>query len=382
MIAARLAGAALAFDTPGVAAFTLTAGEFTATTLPVEIGELSEAMALSAKRRLHHAGDGGELTVETGNFIPFGAEPEIRRNVRLSEGLLRVTMDLVMRASCPLTRLDAGGVRLEGDFQRAGWIKPPATGCGTPAPEMADFDAFDADGGVIYDSPRPPLGVILESKHERFDWMAGGDLWRWTNAERLGGGHARFTVTREHACVVLRWCLFDRDPVKPGETDQPLPGRNWRLTWAAAWKPLAPARRQVPAHFCDLMTRTWPQSALAYASPRSVNPAANPDHTDDSVPVRPCLCAPAAAAILKKWVRTRLEGAHARDVFAVTNVLPVCCVNAAHVDRARSRVLPHWDLMAVIEFRRWANRALARRGASLRILAPEQSPLRGFMVLE
>ena len=97
---------------------------------------------------------------------------------------------------------------------------------------------------------------------------------------------------------------------------------------------------------------------------------------------RGCFCASATLNVLKKWLRSNLDRTEEGAVLEIRNVQPVYCVNAGHVDRAKYQSLPHWDMMSVIEFRRWANRILSGKNASLRILAPEKSPWRGFMVLD
>ena len=98
MLSADLPHGSFASDSPSIADFTLKTEHFTLRTLPVEIGELSENMSLGTKRRLHNSEDGKELMFETVNTIPFGAEPEIRRKIKVSDGLICATMDMVMRA--------------------------------------------------------------------------------------------------------------------------------------------------------------------------------------------------------------------------------------------------------------------------------------------
>lgn len=371
MISAELPDAYLSSDTPTVDAFTLKAGAFQLTTLPVEIGELSETMSLSSKRRLHNSENGGELTLEADNTIPFGAEPQIRRKIRVADGLICVTMDIVMRNFHELTTLSAGGFKISGDIRRIGILPLPAHGSSMESPVMTDFSAYAEDGGVIYDAPYPPLGLLFESERERFDWMPGDDFWRWTNAGRIGNGKARFTVVREKNTVRMQWKLFERLPAKSPD-EAPVHGRTWRITWAAAWKKLPLPETVKPVSFYDLTVCNWPRPTLASASLSK---------REDDPAERGCLCAAATLNILKKWVRTNLDSAQEGDVFALTNVLPVYCVNAGHVDRAKCKSLPHWDMMSIIEFRRWANRILSKRGASLQILAPPDSPLRGFMIL-
>jgi len=372
MLTADLPDARFASDTPTVDAFTLTAGGFTMRTLPVEIGELSETMSLASRRRLHQSDDGAELTFETVNTIPFGAEPQIQRKLKISDGLIQVTADLVMRASCQLTKLSAGGLVISGGIRKFRLATPPKMGCLPSLGEKQDFSEIPAENGVIFDQPFPPLALSLESETERFDWMTGDDFWRWTQAGRIGGGRSRFVITREGDSIRMQWQLFDKIPSRTGE-DEPVPGRNWRLTWAVAWKKTAaPRRKKIPQELSfDPVAFDWPGSARAAAS---LKKQAKKD--------RGCFCAGATLNALKKWVRSHLDRIEPGSVLEIANIQPVYCVNASHVDRAKYQSLPHWDMMSIIEFRRWANRALAGKNASLRICAPEKSSWRGFMVLD
>ena len=370
MLTAELPDAKFTSDTPSVDACTLKTESFVMRTLPVEIGALSETMSLASKRRLHNSENGGELTFETVNSIPFGAEPQIQRKIKISGGLVCCTMDMVMRASCELTRLSAGGLSISGDIRKYGLILPPRNGCVPDIPAMTDFSEIPEENGVIFDQPFPPLALMLESEKERFDWMTGDDFWRWTNAERIGNGTARFVITREGNTIRMQWKLFEKRPAKNGE-DVPVPGRNWRLTWAVSWKKPGHTRKKLAAHAFDMDSFQWADHAKAVSSLRK-NAGKGPG----------CFCASATLNILKKWIRTRLDQTEAGTVLEIRNVRPAYCINAGHVDRAKHQSLPHWDMMSVIEFRRWANRILAGKNASLRILAPARSPWRGFMVLE
>ncbi len=370
MLTADLPDAQFASDTPSIDAYTLKTGHFTLRTLPAEIGELSESMSLSSKRRLHNSEDGSELMFETVNTIPFGAEPQIERKIKISAGMICTTMDMVMRASCQLTTLSAGGFILSGDIRKIGLILPPEKGCVPKLEPMRDFAEISAENGIIFEEAFPPLGLRIESDEERFDWMAGDDFWRWTNADRIGGGKSHFIITREHNAVRMQWKLFDKLPAKK-EEEEPIPGRNWRLTWAAAWKPLSRTRKKKAAAVFDLAGFDFPDSARAVSSMKK-NAAAD----------RGCCCASATLNILKKWLRSQLGELPEGSVLEISNVQPVYCVNAGHVDRAKYKSLPHWDMMSLIEFRRWANRALGAKNASLRMTAPAKSPWRSFMILD
>ena len=117
-VSCRTTSLSVTTDTPSVDAFTLKTGkDFTLSTLPVRLGELSESMALKAKRRPHVSEAGDEILIEQENAIPFGSEPVIRRKIRLSEHLLNVTMDIEMRASNEMKDISAGGVVISGTVE-------------------------------------------------------------------------------------------------------------------------------------------------------------------------------------------------------------------------------------------------------------------------
>ena len=250
MLTADLPDAHFASDTPSVADYTLKTGAFTLRTLPVEIGELNETMSLASKRRLHNSEDGAELMFETVNTIPFGAEPEIRRKIRISEGLICCTMDMVMRASCSLTSLSAGGLVISGDLRKFALILPPKKGSDPDIQEGREWSEIKEDE-ILFDASCPPLGLTLTAEKERLDWVIGDDLWRWTNAERIGGGKARFVIMRKDGSLRMEWKIFEKKPVRNGE-DEPVPGRNWRLTWAVAWTSLSLSRKKKAAQVFDM----------------------------------------------------------------------------------------------------------------------------------
>ena len=85
-----------------------------------------------------------------------------------------------------------------------------------------------------------------------------------------------------------------------------------------------------------------------------------------------CACAQATENYLKKWVRARLASAKEGDVFAVEIGGGQFCRRAGHLDRGRKKDLPHWDLPALREFARWANRQLRRSGAGLVLISGKE----------
>ena len=236
-VSCKTASLCVTTDTPSVDAFTLKIGkDFTLSTLPVRLGELSESMALKAKRRPHTSDDGGEVLIEQENAIPFGSEPVIRRKVRLSEHLLNVTMDIEMRASNEMKDISAGGVVISGTVGRIRFAGMPPKGEFTPDfSQEKDFSAA-ADGTVFYEEAFPPFGLVIESERSVLELIVGDDFWRWTNAERIGGT-SRFAFVKKDGALHFTWQIFTLKP----DTEMPA-GRNWRLTWAASWHGRLPGK--------------------------------------------------------------------------------------------------------------------------------------------
>lgn len=364
----------IATDAPGVDAFTLRIGkDFTLSTLPVRIGELSESMALPAKRRPHTSEDGSEVLIEQENAIPFGSEPAVKRKIRLSGQLLSVTMDLEMRASSEMKEISAGGLVLEGPVEKIRFLGMPEKGGFIPVFSGERDFASAEEGAVLYDEAYPPFGIVAEGGKSAIDLIVGDDFWRWTNAGRIGGS-CRFIVKKTDGALHFLWQLFKLKP----DTEMPA-GRNWRLTWAASWRLSGrkKARKTPFKSVFSLDCTEWQDASRALLSVKKNVKKRKPSSGLNPV----CLCSGSALNLMKKWLRSQLADAEEGDVFAVTDAVPHYCVSAGHMERARFESLPHWDLASLLEFRRWANRQLAPRGATLELIAPEGSVFKGFMTL-
>lgn len=352
-------------DMPDPGSIHLQSSSFTLRFLPVQIGELSESMALSVKRRMHYAEDNTEATMELENTIPFGAEPQIKRKLRITDGLASMTMDLVMRNSCTLTNVCAGGFTMGGVISRIGFLTLDDKG-----ESIQDFRWQDlgdiAEGSVLYEGEKPLPGISLETETQRMDFMAGDDLWRWMGASRMNG-KALFRVVKEKDSVSCSWQLFRKNPPRNGEEDLPVPGKNWRITWAVAWKDLAAEKAELkqpdPEKVFSLKSLKGDQRLLCKDGKRA------------------CLCANGTLNALKKFVRSHLESIQEGGELYLTDMEISLCTNAGHMDRAKQKELLHWDMMSLLDFVRWSNKTLSRKGAHLTVCAPEGSPLKGFMIL-
>ena len=328
-------GPGFELDKPASGLFTLTPFDgFVVTSLEAVPGEYPESMALSVLRRPHHADDGAEVSFDCESRIPFGVPMMIAHRYKLDASSLAVQTSFEMPHAFELRSLAAGGLRFHGDVAEYSIVKPPQAEGVVKEPAMVPLDA--PDGTELYRGATPPLALILrlsDGRAVRFE--TGKDVWRWANAARIGDGSSTFIIRREGADLVYTWSLYAFAPSSP-DTPPP-PGRNWNITWSLQWG--GPEDSGSGGPFADVF--------------------------DLRAECAECACAQGVENALKKWVRTRLASAGEGDVFAVSVGGGRFCRRAGHLDRGRKKDLPHWDLPALREFSRWANRQLRKSGAKL-----------------
>ena len=326
-------GPGFELDKPASGLFTLTPFDgFAVTSLEAVPGEYPESMALSVLRRPHHADDGAEVSFDCESRIPFGVPVMIAHRYKLDATSLAVQTSFEMPHAFELRSLTAGGLRFHGDVEAFSIVKLPGAEGVVKEPAMKAFDC--ADGTELYRGATPPLALNLRlsgGRTVRFE--TGKDVWRWANASRIGDGSSAFIIRREGSDIVYTWSLYAFAPAE-AETPPP-PGRNWNITWSLQWG--EPETSDGP--FADVF--------------------------DLRAECTECACAQGVENALKKWVRSHLASASEGDVFAVSVGGGRFCRRAGHLDRGRKKDLPHWDLPALREFSRWANRQLRKSGAKL-----------------
>ena len=335
----RLGGEGTGFelDKPAAGLFTLTPFDgLTVASLEAVPGEYPESMALAGLRRPHHSDDGAEVSFDSESRIPFGIPTVISHRYKLDASSLAVQTGFELPHAFELRSLTAGGLRFHGSIAACAVVKTPSAEGIVKEPAMKPFDA--SSDAELYKGAVPPLAILfrLADGHVvRFE--TGKDVWRWANAARIGDGVSTFIVRREGGDLICTWSLY---VFAPSAADAPPPpGRNWNITWSIQWgEPAAPA-----AEYADVL--------------------------DLRAECSECACAQSTENFLKKWVRTRLASAKEGDVFAVAIGGGLFCRRAGHLDRGRKKDLPHWDLPALREFARWANRQLRKSGAGL-VLIP------------
>lgn len=311
------------------------------------INGLSEQSALPSRIRPHVSGDEKEFSFDSKTVIPFGSEPSVVRKYKLTDHILQITTDLVMRVNPGMTDLSAG------DFQVRGNI----TGIKVLGTDGVLYEA--GKDPVIYESPAPPLSILFQSASGAcLEISTGEDVWRWNGAERLGGT-SLFRICRDEIGIRYTRELFHWE--KNQDTPPP-PGRTWRYNTIISWNHTQPVRPRRPAKTAAAF------DCAAFSGTKGLCKESG----------ELCLAANGTVNLLKKWLRSNLASLKKGDILLLDNVKISPCHDAAHQDRPGKKELIHWDLRAILEFKRWAEKQLARSGAVLKIIPAKDCVIRDF----
>ena len=355
--------ASFRMDQPEYGGFTFeTAAGLKAESVFAGFGDFPESLTLHGRRKPHVVADGNELTLETENHIPFGAEPKVRREFRFDGGALAVSTTFVLRHSFEMRSVFAGGLRFSGPVASVTIQPVPETAGPVPEAGQGLDPAALPDGAELYASDCPPLRLILSAADgSALEFELGEDIWRWVNARRIGGT-CRYAITKRKDALEFSWQLYVFTPPAAPESEEteppsPPPGRDWRIRFHLVHHDAETSAGTAPAavkcrEIFDMAAYPWPESALVSGGGKNV-----------------CFVSSPALNTLKKWVRKQFADAHEGDVFGIANAAPCVCRNSAHVDRPKADALPHWSGPALDDFARWANRQLAKFGARLVILS-------------
>lgn len=346
---AETASAIFRMDQPDYGSFTYeTASGLKAQSLFAQFSDFSESLALHNRRKPHVSENGEELSLDTENPIPFGAEPKVIRSFRCSEGSLAVTTTLSMRHSFKLQSIFAGGLEFSGKISKFAISAVPEQAGAISCDLAWQSISGTAEGTVLFDSTVPPLRVITAAADgSTLTFELGEDIWRWVHAKRISG-ISRYTVTRKEDKLVFAWQLYTFTPENE-ETLMP-DGRDWRLHYrllAGAAIPEMFKAADCKAVF-DLNKVKVQSSALLSDGSKTL-----------------CFSAAPTLNAFKKWMRQQFADAQEGDIFGLKTCGDHLCLNATHMDRAKLKELPHWDAPAIAEAVRWANRQLAKYGARL-----------------
>ncbi|MDD5698851.1 MAG: hypothetical protein PHH77_09580 [Victivallaceae bacterium] len=316
---------------------------------PAQINQQSEAQSLPRKSRIHRKIDGLSLVYRAAALIPFGPEPEIRREFDFTDGFARIIQDIDPGRAAAAEKLTVDRMSLPGPWRRLAVIRIPEPGKSFPQPEW--FDLTAAADRVCFDESRPFLAVILETPDGK--WLeigTGDDLWRWSIAGGLPGCSAQFSVhTAGRAVELIRTPVWFTAIAEETPAVQP---RAWRFKWYFAWTetsvaPAVTGRKQLILDLAD------------YA-----------EKNDGS----PCLHGGPLRKQLRHALRSLIAN-HENTDLVLTGAKPHICAQESHLNRSTGKNSLHWDGWDFMELFLWANRQGLATGCTFRIDSKLDTPL-------
>ena len=311
------------------------------------INGLSEQSALPSRIRPHVSEDEKEYSFDSKTVIPFGAEPAVVRKYKLTNHILQLTTDLVMRISMGMTDLSAGDFQIRGNIASVKILGTDGI--------LKEAD----DSAVLYESDTPPLSILFRSESgAMLEISTGEDVWRWSAAEKLGG-ESSFRIIRDEVGIRYIRALFHW---KTNKDLLPPQGRSWRFNTIFAWSSSQTVRPRRPSNPASVFDCAEYQGTKGICKENG----------------ELCFAANGTVNILKKWVRSNLANLEKGDILLLDNVKISPCRFAAHQDRPGKKELLHWDLRALLEFKRWTEKQLSRSGAVLKIIPAKDCIIRDF----
>ena len=294
-----------------------------------EFAGFSEVSALPEIFRLHRAEDGFSAELETRSVIPFGSEFKVERNVVITDGIASMVTSV---AAC--NRGEVGNITLETLEFPGPWAKVSYLLYGDEKMHTCKY----RENASFYEGAELPWYIQVEYRDgSKAEFMTGSDVWRHRAGVRMEGVSAAFRIADAEGTLV-----FERAVLQYAE-ETPVEKRPWQFETLFAWS--NPAEDVAADEFQE-------------------------------IPVPGCIASRNVQKNLRHAVRSSEK--HVK----LTNYTAKFCNEAAHLDRPGKKFLEHIDIQELLQFSRWANRQLNKKGLTLTVVPGEEKLLPGSLLLQ
>lgn len=342
----------------------------------VELGFLKEAQGITKSVRPHYSEKTKWSSVDSKTILPFGSEPEIRRNCEQAGNHFRVTTDVSVFSKIALESICVDSLKIKGDW------KEIDTYCqkdylDSQEVVKATIVIENLSNKEIIFSYAPLAIVFRDESGIEIEIGTGYDLWRWNNSDRF---HAQrlFSIKKEKGYILL-----ERKPLIWND-EYEISKFNFRYTWYFAWRKFNPeekekkcsSRRKIET--LKIINNRLVPANESFASMANVSLVADwPESSCSSNKVDPCFASRQTENFLKHFVRSTLTN-NIKDrekKLTLRDVDPKICFKASHLERAKQEKFTHWDYFYIIAFWEWANKYLATSGRNFCITLKDDSIL-------
>lgn len=208
-----------------------------------------------------------------------------------------------------------------------------------------------------FESNTPFLAAVFESENRLIEIGTGDDLWRWILSRSLKNASSFFSLKYENN----KWIINRK--ILCYHQAETLAKRDLLLSWYIYF---GDSSQQTPDSdsFPEKCTR-FDIASFAWKNEAKIA-------WNGKISEEPCYHADATRAILKKIVRTASATENPSPI-ALNGVKLSLCDLGSHLGRANNRILPHWNIIEINKFKKWANRQLFAKNSSLRMIPQKES---------
>jgi len=285
--------------------------------------------------RVHGSEFDGEHRVNTSSFNPkLGIF--VKREFDFTGSFVEIVSDLSIKRDIRARFLNISPVRLCGNWILKGML---VFNRNSNCPQWIENPSG-------YKSENPFLSAVFISPGGySVEIGTGDDLWRWMLADSVEGAISSFNIEKRGDDWVLdrNLLLFEEESL--------IRRRDLRLSWYIQFgketenssRPLNP----IKFSFLDM---DFPCSTrITWKGQREEIP---------------CMYSDCIRRKMKKFIRDVAEKGNF-DAISFEGFKFLLCDSASHLGRDGTKILPHWNLLEINRFRKWANRILSRCGLNV-----------------
>ncbi len=309
---------------------------------PAMFGDHQELLPDPSGTRLHNYQLEGEHRIELHSCSPK-SDVMVKRRFDFTRGFIEIVNDISIRREFAAPSLSVDPIRLG-----PGWnlLRVLSWDGRTDSPEWIEKP-------VSLKSNVPFLSAVFSSSEGHLLGIgAGDDLWRWCIALGNDGAGSSFSIRKEDGQWRLRRTILLFKEVSP------IPRRDLRLSWFMSFsKPSRDAVETAGAAEFQAGRTDWPDHAKA--------------SWDGRLSKFPCLHADGTRRLLKNFIRGLAASRRGPAPAVVSGLDLSVCDCSSHLGRGDGKKRPHWGVLELNRFRKWADRQLAANGARTRFAAAE-----------
>ncbi|HOK05543.1 MAG TPA: hypothetical protein PLN24_09845, partial [Victivallales bacterium] len=311
----------------------------------VSIDNFSEDTGINAKVRIHNSSYPSEYTVETASIIP-NFNTKVFRTFEITNNFFQIITDVQIANGICANSFSVDQMQLTENWNLDAvllWDEKSNLPFWQKKPES-------------FKSGTPFLSALFSCENRILEIGTGDDLWRWINSRSVENAKSMFSIKKENAVWKIRrkLLLYKEKSI--------FPCKNMRLS--SYFFISDPNKRK------GLNDNLFNDTEL--------NLTDSIWNDDSKISWRgvlynsPCWFSNSFRKRIKKTIRTLHDKKDIQTV-SFSGIELFICDSASHLNRGNNKKLPHWNILEINKFRKWANRQLLQKGIKINLIPRKDS---------